>query len=90
MATVNSVPSIDSQIDNSILPIFDAYLDLPHPDASDAVNDKRLIIAPPPGEALYRSRDVGIDISNEQGLARVTSFCFPEFHPEVHGEFLFF
>jgi hypothetical protein len=88
MASLNSVPSSDSILDNSVLPIFDAFLDLPHPKASDAVNDKRLIIAPPPGEALYRSKDVGIDISNEQGLARVTSFCFPEFHPEVYGELM--
>lgn len=97
MATLTSVPSIDSvsiagstapaQSDNRVLPIFDAFLDLPHPAASDAVNEKRRIIAPPPGEAFNRSRDVGIELSNEQGLARVASFCFPEFNPEMHGEF---
>jgi len=97
MATLTSVPSIDNvsiagstasaQSYNRVLPIFDAFLDLPHPAASDAVNEKRRIIAPPPGEAFNRSRDVGIELSNEQGLARVASFCFPEFNPEAHGKF---
>ncbi len=70
-------------------PIYDAFLDLPFPAASKTVNGRRIIIAPPPGEAFSRSRDVGVELATEEGLARVASFCFPEFHEELHGKFCY-
>lgn len=76
METLNSV-SLSS------LPIFDAFLDLPHPAASQNVNGKRMIVAPPPGEAFARSKDVGIELATESGIARVASFCFPEFNSDL-------
>jgi hypothetical protein len=69
------------------LPIFDAFLDLPHPAASTTVNERRKIVAPPQGEAFNRSKDVGVELATDQGLARVASFCFPEFREDVHGTF---
>jgi len=75
-----------AQSDNGTLPIYDAFLDLPHPAASTTVNERRIIVAPPQGEAFNRSRDVGMELATEQGLARVASFCFPEFREDIHGE----
>jgi hypothetical protein len=62
----------------NMLPIYDAYLDLPHPKASTSINDRRIIIAPPAGEAFNASRAVGIELATEQGLSRVATFCFPD------------
>lgn len=97
MATLNPLPSADvialtSAVTPTLsenpttLPIFDAFLDLPHTAASQNVNGKRIIIAPPPGEAFARSKDVGVELATEAGLARVASFCFPEFHPDLKGK----
>lgn len=75
--------TVSSSSEFPTLPIFDAFLDLPHPAASQNVNGKRMIVAPPPGEAFARSKDVGVELATEAGLARVASFCFPEFHPDL-------
>lgn len=98
MATIVRIPSKDgtttstltaattsSHVDMVPLPIFDAYIDMPHPAASTTVNDRRTIIAPPQGEAFARSKDVGVELANEKGLDRVASFCFPEFREDLHG-----
>lgn len=73
---------------DNVWPIFDAFLDLPHPaiSTSSEVNARRIIIAPPQGEAFNRSRDVGMELATEQGLARVSAFCFPEFYSEAYGK----
>lgn len=78
--------TVSSSSEFPTLPIFDAFLDLPHPAASQNVNGKRMIVAPPPGEAFARSKDVGVELATEAGLARVASFCFPEFHPDLKRE----
>jgi len=66
------------------LTIYDAFLDLPHPASSPVVNEARLIIAPPSGEALESARAVGQELSTEKGLAMVARFCFPEFDDESY------
>lgn len=66
------------------LPIYDAFLDLPHPCASSTVNERRIIIAPPPGEAFAASKDVGMELATNEGIARVSNFCFPEYRAESH------
>lgn len=86
MEPLNPASTSPPNGDNNILPIFDAFLDLPHPAASEKVNAKRIIIAPPPGEAFARSKNVGIELATETGIARVASFCFPEFHPTLNGK----
>ena len=84
--SVSAVTSVaSSQMDNQVLPIFDAFLDLPHPAASTTINDRRIIIAPPQGEAFNRSKDVGVELATEKGLQRVASFCFPEFQEDLYG-----
>ncbi len=90
MASIASVPSAETSAtsrQNILLPIYDAFLDLPHPAASTIVNERRKIIAPPQGEAFTRSKDVGVELATEEGLARVASFCFPEFRQDIHGMF---
>ena len=72
-----------------ILPIFDVFLDLPHPAASKITKKNAVIIAPPPGQALEASRSVGIEVARENGLARVARFSFPEFDDKVYGAFFF-
>ena len=74
-----------ASVSSEPLPIFDAFLDLPHPAASNAVNEKRKIIAPPQGQAFNRSKDVGVELATDQGIARVASFCFPEFREDIYG-----
>jgi hypothetical protein len=66
---------------NNFFPIYDAFLDLSHPLAStnSNVNFKRIIIAPPK-DAFHLSKNVGVELSTEQGLHRLASFCFPDFN----------
>ena len=65
------------------LPLYDAFLDLPHPASSEKsnANYKRFIIAPPQ-DALFRSKDVGVELAtcNKEGMSRVFSFCFPDYN----------
>jgi hypothetical protein len=67
---------------NTTLPIYDAFLDLPHPCASSTVNERRIIIAPPPGEAFTASKDVGMELATNEGIARISNFWFPEYRAE--------
>jgi len=82
---------------SNLLPIFDAFLDIPHPACSQAtyppintggyekglqINNPRIIIAPP-AEAMKESMAVGMEVSTDQGLARVARFCFPEFRDDT-------
>lgn len=62
----------------SVLPIYDAFLDLPHPCASPQVNERRIIIAPPAGAAFEASKEVGIELATNEGIDRISTFCFPE------------
>ena len=84
MATMSSSTAPQNAL-KSPLTIFDAFLDLPHPAASPVINEPRIIIAPPPGEALESARAVGQELSTGKGLAMVARFCFPEFDDDVHG-----
>jgi len=65
----------------SFFPLYDAFLDIPHPGASSPpssiVNEKRVIVAPPP-QAFAWSRDVGMELANEKGIQNIIAFCFPE------------
>jgi hypothetical protein len=78
----NSSNSKASPPRRTALPIYDAFLDLPHPCASPIVNERRIIIAPPPGEAFVASKDVGIELATNEGIDRISNFCFPEYRSE--------
>ena len=67
-------------------PLFDAFLDIPHPGSSTAskVNYKRVIVAPPK-EAFHLSKDVGVELATENGLLRVSAFCFPDYFNHANG-----
>ena len=79
--------SSSSSSSTKVTSIYDAYIDLPHPAASGKSNEqKTIIIAPPPGEAFEASKEVGIELCNSQGIARVARFCFPEFSDGLHGK----
>ena len=82
-STPNTSTNTTSTDKNQIhfLPLYDAFLDLPHPGASNTsnVNFKRLIIAPPK-DVLKLSMNVGKELATEKGLKNVAAFCFPEFY----------
>ena len=81
--------------DKIVLPLYDVYLDLPHPGTYDYQTNKSnpssftsppVILAPPPGVALENSRATADEILSK-GLGGLIGFAFPEFRLDHHGAF---
>jgi len=70
---------------HGVYPLYDAFLDVAHPAASTSseVNMKRVIIAPP-RDAFHLSKDVGVELSTENGIQRVVAFCFPDYYMDAN------
>ena len=87
---------VQAQGPRRTLPAFDLYLDLPHPAASSGqpnVNPPRVVVVPPVGDGASVSAEddaanqkVAQELSgDEQTLARIARFAFPEFDDQAHG-----
>mmetsp|Transcript_9482 Transcript_9482/g.13439 ORF Transcript_9482/g.13439 Transcript_9482/m.13439 type:complete len:1073 (-) Transcript_9482:82-3300(-) len=71
----------------SFLPIYDVFLDIPHPAVYDLSTNRSIygsvslptIIAPPEGPALEFSRGIGREVTQPRGMSNVARFSFPEF-----------
>ena len=83
-----SVTSTGTRNDTDLkfFPLYDAFLDIPHPSASTTsnVNLKRLIVAPPKA-SFHLSRDVGVELATENGLQHVSAFCFPDHYQDPNA-----
>ena len=87
---------VQAQGPRRTLPAFDLCLDLPHPAASSGrpgVNPPRVVVMPPGGDGASAgaeddaaNRKVAAELSgDEQTLARIARFAFPEFDDQAHG-----
>jgi len=80
--------------DKNVLPLYDVYLDLPHPGTYDyqtnisnpsSFTSAPVILAPPPGVALDNSRATADEILSK-GLGGLIGFAFPEFRLDHHAK----